>query len=348
MKIAFVLPEIGPGGAERVATLLAGAWRQAGHSVTLLTLDDGSVPPFHAIPDGVEHRPLALQRTSRGLVDAVVANVGRVTRLRGALLDIAPDVVVSFIDQANVLTLLAAWRTGIPVVASERVVPNCQPLGRAWRTLRRLTYPWAARLVAPTKAMAAMMRRWSPRPVEVIPNPVSAPSGVSAERGKNVLAVGRLVPQKGFDRLIDAFFALPEDWTLTIAGEGPERGRLEALAAGSSRIHLPGVIADLGPLYATCGMFVLSSHYEGFPNALAEAMSAGCPCVAVDCLTGPAEMIVSGVNGLLVSPSDLASGMCRLAGDDYLRDRLGKARPPEAESSRGIAEAWLDLFRLVI
>lgn len=325
MKIAFVLPEIGPGGAERVATQLAGEWQRSGHMVTLLTLDDGSTPPFYPIPEGVRHRPLALQRPSRGAIDAISANIHRVVTLRHAVLDVGPDVAVSFIDQANVLTLLATRGTGVPVVSSERVAPGLQPLGWIWRILRRLTYPQAARLVAPTTAMAAMMQKWSARPVAVIPNPVSAPRTLPAKRNHNVLAVGRLVPQKGFDRLIKAFAALPDDWTLTIAGEGPERPRLEALAAGSPRIRLPGVIADLGTLYASCGMFVLSSRYEGFPNVLAEAMASGCPCIAVDCPTGPAEMIASGTDGLLVTPEGLADAMAWLAGDLILRNRLGNA-----------------------
>ncbi|OJX75947.1 glycosyltransferase family 4 protein [uncultured Magnetospirillum sp.] len=348
MKIAFVLPEIGPGGAERVATLLAGAWADSGHAVTLLTLDDGSRPPFHNVPPLAVHRPLGLQGESRGTFDAISANFKRVRTLRAALRALAPDVVVSFIDQANVLTLLATRGTAIPVVASERVAPTLQPLSRHWRLLRRLTYPFAARLVAPTRAMAAMMQPWSRLPVAVIANPVVAPTHPKAERGNSILAVGRLVPQKGFDRLIKA--GLPQGWTLCIAGEGPERPRLEALAQASPQIQLPGVVADLAPLYASCGLFVLSSRFEGFPNALAEAMAAGCPCVAVDCPTGPAEMIEDGVNGILVAPEDLGAAIARLAGDATLRIRLGEnaATYGQHHSPQQIAASWLALLDCVM
>ena len=354
MRIAFVLPEIGPGGAERVATLLAGLWRRAGHQVTLLTMDDGSRPPFHPIPEGVEHRPLGLQRPSRGLLDALAANIGRVRRLRRAILAVSPEVAVSFIDQANVLTLLACRGTGIPVVASERVDPTLQPLAAPWRWLRRLTYPHAARLVAPTEAMARTMAPWSPRPVAVIANPVLAPRRFpDMPRQRLVLGVGRLVPQKGFDLLIAAFAqSMPAEWSLTIAGEGPERPALEALAARlgvADRVRLPGLVADLGPIYATAGLFVLSSRFEGFPNALGEAMAAGTPCVAADCPTGPAEIIRDGVDGVLVPAGGvepLATAMARLAGDGALRTALGREAGAVCLrfAPERIAETWSALL----
>ena len=353
MKIAFVLPEIGPGGAERVAVILAGQWQLAGHDVTLLTLDNGSVPPFYPIPEGVGHRALGLQRSSRGMVDAVLSNVGRVRHLRRAILSLRPDVAVSFIDQANVLTLLACMGTGIPVVVSERISPQHHSLPKPWRLLRRLVYPRAAHLVAPTAAMARMMEAWSPRPVAVIPNPVVALPLCDAVREPMVLAVGRLVPQKGFDLLIQAFAAsMPQDWSLKIVGEGPERGALEELAVKhgvADRVSLPGVVSDLAPLYARVGIFALSSRYEGFPNALCEAMAAGVACVAVDCPTGPGEILRHGVNGLLVRPGEslsLSKALSTLSEDGDWRRNLGIAAMNSIGrlSPEVVAKTWVSFL----
>jgi glycosyltransferase involved in cell wall biosynthesis len=174
--------------------------------------------------------------------------------------------------------------------------------------------------------------------VAVIPNPVVLPisgSGPDLDPARIVrnrrfaLAVGRLVEQKGFRRLIGAFAkvaAAAPDWDLVILGGGPERAALEAhlLQLGLlERVHLPGRVGNVGRWYASAGMYVLSSYYEGFPNALLEAMAYGVPSISIDCPTGPADIIRHGVDGLLVNDMDgLADGMGRLMRDERERAEM--------------------------
>jgi glycosyltransferase involved in cell wall biosynthesis len=176
-------------------------------------------------------------------------------------------------------------------------------------------------------------------PCYVIPNPVLVSPAMGEKptellHGKRVVAMGRLTEQKGFDILLDAFGrarARFPDWSLFIIGEGPLRPVLEAR---SQQPDLKGSVTFAGRLDTPSSMlgvsqlFVLSSRYEGFPNALTEAMAMGLPVISTDCPTGPREIIQNGINGLLVPPEDpnaLATAMERLMSDPDERTRLGHA-----------------------
>jgi glycosyltransferase involved in cell wall biosynthesis len=147
-----------------------------------------------------------------------------------------------------------------------------------------------------------------------------------------VVSFGRLGPQKGFDVLLRAFAAVSPahpDWELAIFGAGPDLESLRALAGDlglQGRIRFPGRVKDPHAVMRCAGLYVLSSRFEGFPNALCEAMACGMPVIATDCPTGPREIITDGVDGLLVPNEDaaaMASAMDRLMGDEALRKELG-------------------------
>jgi glycosyltransferase involved in cell wall biosynthesis len=118
---------------------------------------------------------------------------------------------------------------------------------------------------------------------------------------------------------------------LIILGDGPERGNLMQLATDSAiggRLHLPGYVQGAGRYASECDLFVLSSRYEGFPNALLEAMATGAAVIATDCSSGPRDIVRSGTDGLLVAPEDaiaLAEAIQRLMADERERRRLGAA-----------------------
>ncbi|MGH8118890.1 MAG: glycosyltransferase, partial [Rhodanobacteraceae bacterium] len=148
-----------------------------------------------------------------------------------------------------------------------------------------------------------------------------------------LLAVGRLSPEKGFDLLIEAFAQVAErhrDWHLRILGEGPLRTDLEWRIAArglGNRIAMPGFDADVREAMRAADLFVLSSRYEGFPNALLEAMAEGTACVSFDCDAGPRELIEHARNGWLVPAGDvpaLAAALDALMRDAGTRARLGR------------------------
>lgn len=173
----------------------------------------------------------------------------------------------------------------------------------------------------------------------VIPNPCSL-DGITlpqTERGKEVLAVGRLHPQKGFDRLLEAWKnnenANP-DWRLTIVGEGPERALLEALIGryGLQRAVLAGAHDHVERDYCRASLLALTSRYEGLPLAMIEAMWCGTPCVSMDCPHGPAELLADG-GGILVRDGDTEAFSAAL---QQLMDDADK-RLQEGEKARTIA-----------
>lgn len=355
-RITLFSASLGPGGAERVISAMADHWAGAGRRVRLVTLSACDAD-FHPVDPGVERVGLGLAGTSAGGIGAVRENLRRVARLREAILAGRPDAVVSFGDSSNCLALLATVGTGLRVVVSERSNPLRMPIARSWALMRRLLYPRAHAVVAQTEHVAEWARAFVPADrVRVIPNFVRPPDARAPETpregsARRIAAVGRLSAEKGFDLLVDAFArcaAGHPDWSLWIAGEGPDRPLLERRVADLSlcgRVEMPGLVRDVGRLLADADLFVLPSRFEGFPNALLEAMAAGVAPVAFDCESGPAAIIRHGTDGLLVPPEDvdaLAAAMDRLMSDPVGRARMG--REARAVTGRfglpGIMAAW--------
>jgi glycosyltransferase involved in cell wall biosynthesis len=265
--------------------------------------------------------------------------------------------------------LLAYASRGIPglvAVGSERCYPPHAPLGYLWSALRRTAYGRLSAVVGLTSECGQWIEtNTSARFVPVIPNAVVYPLPPGAPRidpdaflapgRKALLAVGRLDTVKNLGMLIAAFSRLAPkyaDWDLVILGEGPERATLQAWVRArelDGRVLMPGIAGNVAEWHARCDLYVLTSHSEGFPNALAEALCHGLPAVSVDCDTGPRDIIRHGVDGLLVPAGDvtaLAQALDRLMGDRELRRQFA-AQAVDARqrfSIDRIAGLWEALF----
>lgn len=347
LSIAWVLSSLGCGGAERVATMLVGALAERGHRCTLVTLDPTAVD-FHAVPAGVARVRVDGPGPSRSTAQAIRHNVGGVVGLAGALRRLRPDVVVAFGDTTNVKAVLASAIARLPAVVSERVDPSTVDIGRAWDRLRRLAYPRASALVVQTEAVRAWADRHSRR-VAVIPNPVALGGTPAHARSNEIVAIGRLVAQKGFDVLVRAFArAAPPAWRLAILGEGSERTAIETLARRlgvADRVVLPGQVDDVRERLRDAGMFASSSRFEGFPNALLEAMAEGVPIVATHCASGPREILRDVPEAILVVPDDvdaLARAIAVMIADDARRDACGRSARAAAQrfALPTVVDAW--------
>lgn len=329
MRVTFVLPDLGLGGTQRVTLTLAAEWRRLGWAVSIVTICPG--PPVFALPEGVDWHPLPDIPPGR----PVRGNLARFRQLRRILDSLSPEVVVSMLPTANVLALMAGigrpWRT----VVAERAHPTLAPISRPWAVLRRLLYPLAHAVVMQTNAAKRALGRGN-RHVVVIPNPVAPARAVAKPRDDlprpYILAVGRLTEQKRFDNLIDAFALMAERvpaYHLVIAGSGEAKAELEAQVQRlglAGRVHLVGFVPDVATLYSAADLFVLSSRYEGFPNALCEAMAAGVPVISTDCESGPSDIVRPGVDGVLVPVGDIAAmadAIAAMAADDDKRRAMG-------------------------
>ena len=340
MRLTFIINALTPGGAERVLTTLANHWAEKGWQITIITFD--GYPPFYELHPNIDYRPLDLVTVSANLKEAVFFNLKRFWQLRRAIRRSKPEIVISFGVQQNIISAIAAKGLKIPVLISERNLPESLAGRKLWNTVRPWAYSLSAGLVVQTEEIREYFSKNVKAPIWLIPNPVKAP-GVKKTNGahalkkdakKVLLAMGRVNEQKGFDMLIRAFSKVAHkypQWSLMIWGAIHDKK--PALALESLRdelgltesVHLAGVTKQPAEKMMQADLFALSSRYEGFPNVLCEAMACGLPVISFDCPTGPRAIIRDGVDGLLVPPQDvsgMAEGLDRLMGDEPFRKNL--------------------------
>lgn len=364
MKIVFLVSSLGSGGAERVAASLCNAWALREDVVTLVSTFSGGGAAFYSLHERVEL--LSLAQIVGGSDGSGKQYLARLRALRKIIRERRPDVVVSFLPNVNIAALAATAFSGVPCIVCERSDPSIQPIGWIWRALCHVLYRFADLLTVQTQAVATSIHHvyGGLKRVAVVPNPLPMDllrwqaRDSHAER-KVLLSLGRLVVDKRVDLIIESFAKLaPQfpDWDLHIYGEGPEhatlKGRIDALDM-RSRVHLQGLASEPWRVMANANVFVMASGYEGFPNALLEAMGVGLPCVSTDCPSGPREITRKGKDALLVAPAD-GEGMCaalaQLMGDADLRMTLGQqARNSVVDrySLESVLETWDRLFEQV-
>lgn len=200
---------------------------------------------------------------------------------------------------------------------------------------------------------------WGEMPgIRVIPNAAKfIADDYSDCSAKRVVAVGRLDYQKGFDRLIEAWSVLQGsgkygDWRLDIYGQGEWRDMLQGMIEErglQDTAHINAPTSHIGKEYAGSSMLVMSSHYEGFPMVMIEAMACGLPVVTFDYKCGPRDIIDHGENGLIVPDGDingLATAMMALMDDEALRKRMGEnaKRVVERYSEEKVMKKWVEVF----
>lgn len=356
---------MGSGGAERVTANLANHWAKRGWTVTIVTMARRNEDVYELDPR-VRRIALDLARDSASVLAGLWNNLCRMAAVRRTLLQEKPDVALGMMSTASCLIALAGPMNGSIRIGTERTYPPMLPLGRAWEKIRQRAYGNLDAVVALTSEGALWIKShtnakrvpviFNPVPFPLpTGNPVLQPEATFDPRRQILLSVGRLSHQKAFDRLILAFAQLaPEfpDWDLAIVGEGPLRSQLTALSQElglAGRLHLPGRAGNIADWYRAADLFVLTSQFEGFPNALAEAMAHGLPAVSVDCNTGPRDIISDGIDGLLVAQDNheaLVTALRRMMKDDALRSEMGT----RAEKIRDrltvekVAALWEELF----
>lgn len=360
MRVTFVIGTLEAGGAQRNLLWLCDRLSALGHEATVVTLMSDA-KDFFCVPDGVAriHAPRSILAGIPWI--SVGARLRRWKELRDLILKTDPDLVISFIDTSNIYTLRALLGSDVPVIVSERNDLTMQPLDWKLRIMRRLLYPLAAAVIMVSRKnvefVASSMRpRWKAR---YIPNAVRVTSGSDTSATapswfgtRNIVAMGRLVPQKGFDLLLQAFRSIAgnyPDWHLTVIGEGEERATLEndIRAHGiADRVTLAGEVAEPRSIMRHADIFVLSSRYEGFPNALIEAMDCGLAVVSFDCPGGAADIVRHEDDGILVkslTAGALAASLEKVIADDDLRMRLARASRDVAArfSEQEVLSKWL-------
>ncbi len=297
--VALLLPELEAGGAQRVMLILAREFRERGHRVDLVLIRaTGAL--IASVPDGVNLVNLAAKSNCLGLLGLGLSAIGRLVKWVNTE---RPDVLLSTITGANLVALIAREIAGVRFRVVVREAVSLKNVSGTFRfRLMKWAYPRADAVIALSTFMKEELIKYigvEASRVHYVSNPIDVPfireqSKVALEHPwlddreiRVIISVGRLTPQKGFDTLMRAFALLPEalNARLIIVGEGIERARLERLAKELGiiiRMQLVGFDANPWRWMRRADLFVLSSNWEGQPNALREALVLGVPVVATD------------------------------------------------------------------
>ena len=350
MKIMFAIDRIsGFGGAQRVIANLANKAFQDGNEVSLLLTGDAGESVYD-LENGIKviHATKKPNRTFKYI------------QLRKDILKEKPDVIVSFLTMVNVLILIVTIATGIPVIISERNDPDyCT---KREKYLVRVTYRLAKSVVVQTEAIKKKVGKYYKKEIYVIPNPVVVGeiSKENYEQVYSISAVGRLNPQKNYFLMLDAmnkFRDKHNKYVLHIYGDGELKGTLMEYTKNlmlENHVIFHGNDPYVKEKIANTDFFVMSSNFEGMPNALAEAMSIGLPVISTDCDGGGAAYLITDkVDGRLVDKGDsdmLYRAMCEYAENPYKAKKMGeKAKEIRKRLSvSNVNSLWLGVIQNVL
>ena len=331
MKITLFISSLSGGGAERVTCNLANHLTDFGHKVNILTM--GETPAAEPLREGITTVPLL---TNQERSNALVNNAKRLLRLRKYMKRQPVDAYVVMLPVPTELMLRFSKLTKAPIIVSERADPAARN-SKTQARLNRLLCKASGFVFQTGDAKAWYEPYLKGSAAEIIPNAIN-PAFIrpkyEGEREKIIVGAGRLNTQKNFPLLINAFAAIAKDfpeYKLCIYGKGGLLDSLQNLAKEmgvGDRVEFPGYVPDMPERLEKASMFVLSSDFEGMPNALMEAMASGLPCVSTDCGGGGARFLIKdGENGLLVPQKDvdaMAEAMRKILSDDVLARKLGE------------------------
>jgi len=329
----LVIPTLQAGGMERVMSELAGYFCQKGDLEVHMVLYGNNTNVFYKVPGNLEiHKPKTIFNNRL----RHIYTIGRLFYLRHKVKGINPDSVLSFGEYWNSFVLVALFGLPYPVYVSDRCSPG-EKFNSFHSFLRRVLYPRAKGVVAQTEnAKVIYHSQFNHENVKVIGNPIRVIKTWNCiERENIVLMVGRLINTKHQDKLIELFIRISKPgWKLVIVGydhlKQNNSERLKKIIADNhaeDSVILEGKQADVETYYLKSKIFAFTSSSEGFPNAIGEAMSAGLPVVAFDCVAGPSEMIKDNYNGFLIPLCDykqFKEKLETLMKNEYLRASFGK------------------------
>ena len=350
MKILFVNENLDYGGAGKVLVWLANSLAENGYEVTFLTYRKGK--ERLSLTDNIRKTQFILNEEESGARNVIKTAV----LLRKYLKENCFDTAVAFSEPSQTRLAVAAAGLNTRCVFSQRLDPYTVEK----KALMKLVYSKADYFVFQTEGARQYYSEKIRKRSTVIPNPV-IPTGtvaLSEDRQKKIVSVGRLdIFQKRQDLLIEAFKKIAADYPdyiLEFLGDGPDMEKLKVMSSDmTDRILFPGVSESVQKDIRKASMFVLSSDFEGIPNALMEAMSLGVPCISTDCRPGgAAEILINGENGLLVPAGDsdkLAEAMKKYIDDPEFAEQMGRNAINIAVtfSQEKILDQWISVIERV-
>ena len=371
MKILYQIHSTyNPGGMERVLlNKVRYLVEEKGWDVTVVTTDQHGRPSFYPFPDGVKMIDLGVNYSDdngRPFVQKLTGYLRRrqehKKRLKVLLEKERPDIVDCFYPgECSFVPGLKDGSRKVMELHQSKLFHHQYNRSGLMGLADKARALMDERLVRKFDRFVVLtqedMQMWGEMPgIRVIPNA----AGLIADKysdcsWKRVIAVGRLDYQKSFDRLIQVWEKVHQqmpEWRLDIFGQGEWKDMLQRMIDErglEASVNLNAPTKDIGKEYSESSMIVMSSHYEGFPMVMIEAMACGLPAVCFDFKCGPRDIIIEGENGLIVPDGDidgLAEAMVRLMRDDELRKRMGEnaKKVVEKYSEDRVMGLWVNLY----
>ena len=353
----FHIHSLGQGGAERVVINLAAEMVSRNIKVGIATAEEEANE--FALPEGVTRFDIGIRPEEEGLASSKKRKL-RQKRLHELMIKEKPDVMYSLCRGANYRAVLASAGTKVPVIISVRSDPKVDYSSKAHRLLSGYLYSKTAGAVFQTTGARDFFSEKIRKKSRVILNPIAESfSGYeqAASRRKAVVAVGRHNYAKDYMTLAKAFELVLKDYpdyVLEIYGHDSGDNSLLQLKEWikshklETKILIMGDTDKVAECIRDAACYVLSSSFEGMPNALMEAMALGLPVLATDCPAGgPAALIEDGMNGLLCEVGnhrEMAAGMIKYLEYPDKAGELGKAAMDIREKAgiRKITDEWLE------
>lgn len=347
-KICFIGGGLSCGGQERALSSMANYFAQKGDKVYIINLF--KTEQFFEFHNGIR---LIWPETDRAGKNRIVYALHIIPYLRKNIRKIKPDVLLSYGEWFNPFVILSTRFLNVPLFVLERMGPEIY-LGFIVETSRRMLYRYASGVIVQTAIAAELLKKKTGvSNIGIIPNPVNVVNTIKKKGKKQIVTLGRLSKEKGHTVLLKAFASLPyEEWSLHLIGDGPEKPSLEkecqTLGIGN-RVVFHGHVKNYNQIFGESEIFVLPSYYEGFPNALLEAMSVPLASISSNCVAGPSEIIENGISGLLVEPGnvkELAHALQVLIADKELRKNIADEgyKVRSRYSFDKIAQQYLDFI----
>lgn len=348
-KILFVIQTLNKGGAERVVSNLSKEFVNLGHEVKIILFNN-------QISYDYGGAIISLQLpASKNYLIKFFRLFQRIARLKKIFNQENPDFIFSFMESCNFASIL----TGKNVVISVRNNPNKFTLIQ--RFLIQILYKFknVLAVVCVSKEIENILKNnYKIGNLVTIQNPIVFDNSYKIKEDLSnfkpfILAVGRLHTQKNFQMLINAYAKTKakNETKLLILGDGNLKNELNLLIQKlnlQQKVFLLGLKDNIKDYYLQCEIFILSSLYEGFPNALIEALSNNSACIVTDCPTGPSEIITNLQNGILIENNNekaMSEAIDKLYFDKEMLDKIRHNAKNSIQylDVKNIAKKWLEL-----
>lgn len=350
-KVGIIISNITNGaGTERAVSNLANILSKNGYEVLLISVVSTEGECKYHLNDGINIMHLGLCIENQNIVKKLGAYIQLEKKLRYILKLYQFDILFGTYSLYN--CLISRFTKDMYTIGCEHF--NYESAKKIHRFLRKLFYPKLSAIVVLTER--DKNNYFFLKNVYVIPNSLSfIPHTFASCKNKEMISVGRMVYQKGFDLLIESAIYMKHkipDWHLTIYGNGKEKEELKQkidVYGLNDFISLHDFVSDIETVYYSASIYLSSSRYEGMPMVLLESQSCGLPAVAFDCPCGPSDVIINGQTGFLIPLANIqlfAEKVITLALDEQTRVEFGRKAVQESVrfSTKSIEKKWLTLI----